>query len=75
MQLTEKHIINLNYSLFKECDKLCFNSKNIYNRSIFLIKQYYINNKSYNTLNNLYNILKKMKTVINYYHQKWHNKR
>lgn len=58
MQLTEKHIIKLSNPLFKECDKLCFNSKNIYNCSMFLIKQDYINNKSYNTLNNLYNILK-----------------
>ena len=49
MQLTEKHIIKLSHPLFKECDKLCFNSKNIYNRAMFLIKQDYINNKAYNT--------------------------
>ena len=58
MQLVEKHIINMNHSLFKECDRLCFNSKNIYNRAMFLIKQDYANNKSYNILNNLYNTLK-----------------
>ena len=58
MQLSEKHIINLNHSLYKECDNLCFNSKNIYNRSMFLIKQDYVNNNSYDTLNNLYNVIK-----------------
>ena len=59
MQLVEKHIINLNHSLFKECDKLCFSSKNIYNRALFLIKQDFKNNKSYHTLNNLYDVMKK----------------
>ena len=58
MQLSEKHIINVNHSLYKECDNLCFNSKNIYNRSMFLIKQDYVNNNSYDTLNNLYNVMK-----------------
>ena len=58
MQLTEKHIINLNHPFFKECDEICFNSKNIYNRSLFLIKQDYNNNKTYDTLNNLYDVIK-----------------
>ena len=58
MQLSEKHIINVNHSLYKECDNLCFNSKNIYNRSMFLIKQDHVNNNSYDTLNNLYNVMK-----------------
>lgn len=58
MQLTERHIINLNHSLYKECDRLCFASKNIYNRSLYLIKQDWENNQSYDVLNNLYEFIK-----------------
>ena len=58
MQLVEKHIININHSLYKECDRLCFASKNIYNRAMYLIKQDWENNKSYDTLNNLFQVIK-----------------
>ena len=58
MQLTERHIININHSLFKECDKLCFASKNIYNSCLYAIKQDWINNESYSILNDLYNHIK-----------------
>ena len=39
MQLTERHMINNSHSLYKECDELCFKSKNIYNYATYLIKQ------------------------------------
>lgn len=39
MQLTERHIINNSHSLYKECDELCFKSKNLYNYALYLIKQ------------------------------------
>lgn len=38
MTLTEKHIINKNHPFFKECDSLCFKSKNLYNYSLYLVR-------------------------------------
>ena len=58
MQLVEKHIINKNHSLYKECDRLCFASKNIYNQNLYLIKQEYENTKTYNVLNDSYSYMK-----------------
>lgn len=58
MQLTEKHIVRMGHPLYKECDRLCFSSKNIYNRAMYLIKQDYTENKAYNVLKNLYNVMK-----------------
>lgn len=58
MQLVEKHIVNIGTPLYKECDRICFASKNIYNRSMYLIKQDWENNKSYDTLDNLYHVIK-----------------
>ena len=43
--------------MFIECENICFASKNIYNRSLYLIKSEYEENKSYNNLNNLYSIM------------------
>lgn len=43
MYLVERHIIKNN----KELDKLCFNSKNLYNRALFLVRQHYFKTKSY----------------------------
>ena len=42
MYLVEKHIINLNHSLYSECDKLCFLSKNLYNYTNYLVRQTFI---------------------------------
>jgi hypothetical protein len=39
MQLVEKHIIKKNHSFYNECDLLCFKSKNIYNLSLYKIKE------------------------------------
>lgn len=58
MQLTERHRIKRNNVMFKDCDNICFASKNIYNRALYLIKQDWINNHSYNVLNNLNEIMK-----------------
>ena len=49
MYLTERHIIKNN----KELDELCFNSKNLYNRALYLVRQHYFKTKSYL---NYYNI-------------------
>jgi len=57
MNLTEKHIINNKHSFFKECDTLCFNSKNIYNLSLYKVKQGFFNN-DFDPLNRLFHHMK-----------------
>lgn len=47
MKLTEKHIIKANHSFFKECDELCFKSKNVYNSSLYYFRQNFIHNNDY----------------------------
>lgn len=41
--LTERHIIKNN----KELDMICFRSKNLYNRALYLIRQHYFETKGY----------------------------
>ena len=43
MYLTERHIIKNN----KELDILCFNSKNLYNRALYLVRQHYFETEGY----------------------------
>lgn len=43
MYLTERHVIKNN----KELDELCFKSKNLYNRALYLVRQHYLNTKEY----------------------------
>lgn len=43
MYLTERHIIKNN----KELDMVCFKSKNLYNRALYLIRQHYFETKNY----------------------------
>ena len=43
MYLTERHIIKNN----KELDEVCFNSKNLYNRALYLVRQHYFKTKCY----------------------------
>jgi transposase, IS605 orfB family len=43
MYLTERHIVKNN----KELDKLCFNSKNLYNKALYLVRQHYFKTKGY----------------------------
>jgi putative transposase len=42
MQLVEKHIINQNHQFYQECDKLCFLSKNLYNKANYIVRQEFI---------------------------------
>ena len=42
MRLTEKHQIHKNHKLYKACDELCFNSKNLYNAALYEFRQSYI---------------------------------
>ena len=43
MYLVERHIVKSNEDL----DKLCFNSKNLYNKALYIIRQHYFNTKEY----------------------------
>ena len=41
MILVEQHIISKNNLLWKQCDHLCFLSKNLYNSTLYRIKNHY----------------------------------
>lgn len=45
--LIEKHIIKSTHRFFKELDNLCFLSKNLYNATLYAVRQQYFKNKSY----------------------------
>ena len=47
MILAEKHIIKYNNPAFKELDQLCLLSKNLYNSTLYIIRQHYFNTKQY----------------------------
>ena len=47
MQLVEQHIIKNSNPLYKELDKMCLLSKNLYNQSLYRVRQYYFENKKY----------------------------
>lgn len=47
MYLTEKHNIKRLHPFYNECDRLCFQSKNIYNQGLYNVRQHYFNNKEY----------------------------
>ena len=49
LTLIEKHQINYHSKEHKECDKLCFLSKNLYNSTLYTIRQHYFNTKNYLT--------------------------
>ena len=47
MKLVEQHQIKRSHKFFKECDSLCFDSKNLYNYANYIIRQEFINNANY----------------------------
>lgn len=47
MYLVERHIIKPNNPLFKELDSVCFLSKNLYNKALYLVRQHYFSTKKY----------------------------
>ena len=53
MQLTQTIIINKQNQFYKECEKLTFLSKNLYNSALYYIRQYYFQKKQYA---NFYNV-------------------
>jgi len=59
MKLVEQHIIKKHNEHYKELDNLCFLSKNLYNSTLYNIRQYYFNNKTYlNVYENINNFTK-----------------
>ncbi len=47
MILSERHIIKQSNQYYKDLDKLCFLSKNLYNSALYIIRQHYFNTKQY----------------------------
>ena len=47
LTLVEKHQIKYHSKEHKECDRLCFLSKNLYNSTLYTIRQHYFNTKKY----------------------------
>ena len=46
MQLVEQHLIKSNNPFYKECDALCFKSKNLYNACLYKVRQEFIVNQT-----------------------------
>ena len=47
MMLSERHVIKPNNKLFPFLDDLCFKAKNLYNATLYRIRQEYFNTKQY----------------------------
>ncbi len=47
MRLVEKHSFKKNHIYFKELDTLCFLSKNLYNATLYEVRQHYFEHKKY----------------------------
>lgn len=47
MILTEKHDVSINHPFFKELENICFLSKNIYNSTLFSVRQHFFNTNEY----------------------------
>lgn len=58
MYLTEKHIIKRTHPFYNECDRLCFQSKDIYNQGLYNVRQHYFNTKTYLNYYGNYHITK-----------------
>ena len=47
MQLVEKHIINKGHSFYTSLDDLCFKSKNLYNATLYAVRQHFFNTNKF----------------------------
>ena len=57
MVLVEKHIIKPSHKYYDEIDHLCWLSKNLYNATLYTVRQYYFENKqflNYRAVNKMY---------------------
>ncbi|NES78453.1 MAG: IS200/IS605 family element transposase accessory protein TnpB [Okeania sp. SIO1H4] len=58
MKLIEKHIIKPNHCNYKEIDKLCFLSKNLFNAVNYIVRQEFIFNQKYLNSAQTYHLIK-----------------
>lgn len=49
MYLVEQHIIKRNHPFYKECDELCFKSKNLYNSGLYAVRKHFFEEKKFKT--------------------------
>lgn len=57
MLLVERHIIKPKHKNYNELDNLCWLSKNLYNSTLYNVRQHYFENKKllkYQTINKMY---------------------
>lgn len=57
MLLVEKHIINCKHKFYEEADKLCWLSKNLYNSTLYSVRQHFFETKeflTYRKINKIY---------------------
>lgn len=47
IEQVEVHNISCNHKYYKECDRLCFLSKNLYNATLYAVRQHYFKTKEY----------------------------
>ena len=53
MRLAENHIISKKHTLWQECDKICFASKNLYNQALYRVITHHKETKKYLSYNTL----------------------
>jgi putative transposase len=58
LELTETIIITFEHNNFKQIDKLCFQSKNLYNYANYIIRQEFIKNRKWIRYNDLEKIIR-----------------
>ena len=58
MYLVEKHIIRQGHEFYEECDKLSYLSKNLYNASLYEIRQHYKETKEHLSYPEVYHKMK-----------------
>ena len=58
MKQVERHLIKKNSKQFEEVDNLCFLSKNLYNASVYLIRQEFFKSNKVLSYNKAYHLLK-----------------
>lgn len=66
MYLVERHIIKSNNPLYKELDNVCFLSKNLYNKALYIVRQHYFSTKEYLSYFKLNKLLIESKDVDYY---------
>ena len=58
MYRVEKHMVNKGTELFDECDKLCFLCKNLYNATLYAVRQHFFNTGKYLNYNKVNKMFK-----------------